>query len=50
MSDVLHHRVHRHGDLLPQRIEGALLNAGVVLFTLLAVMILFFGVFAFRAN
>jgi hypothetical protein len=50
MTEVLRHRPLRHADPLQHRPEGALLNAATVLLTLLTVMILFFGVFAFRAS
>lgn len=50
MSDVFRQRLYRHGQPIHQRVEGALLNAGIVLVTLLVVLILFFGVFASRAS
>jgi hypothetical protein len=50
MLGDLSHRLHRRGELMHQTVEGAILNAGAVIVTVFTIVILFFGIFAFRAS
>ena len=43
-------RIHRRGDLIHNNVENAFLTASATLFTLLTLLIIYFGVFLSRAS
>ncbi len=43
-------RIHRRGDLIHNSVENAFLTASATLFTLLTLLIIYFGVFLSRAS
>jgi hypothetical protein len=49
MIGDMHSHVHRRGELIHTTIENAFLTASTLLFTLLTLVVLFFGVLIFRA-
>jgi len=50
MLHALPHRTHGGQDPIQRTVESALRNAGILIFTLVALMILLLGVFATRAT
>ena len=46
MIDTFHHRMHSRG----KQVQSALFTAGVLIFTVLAIVILFLGVLVTRAH
>ena len=49
MLRALHHRTHGPGEPIHRTVESALWAAGLLIATLLAIVILFLGVFVTRA-
>jgi hypothetical protein len=49
MLRALHHRIHGPGEPTYRTVESALRATGLLIATLLAIVILFLGVFATRA-
>ena len=49
MLRALHHRIHSPAEPARRTVESALWTAGLLLATLLAIVILFLGVFVTRA-
>ena len=48
MLGVFHHGTHHFGDLIFTTMERAVLTAGVVMLTLAALLIVYFGLFLLR--
>jgi hypothetical protein len=50
MSADVRHRNQRRGELLHTSLEGAILSASSLFFTLLALLVIYIGVLVFRAD
>ncbi len=50
MSGDFRHRIQRRGELLHTTLEGAILSATSLFFTLLTLIVLCFGLLVFRAG
>jgi len=48
MLGTLHHGTHHYGDLIFTTLERAVLTAGVVILTLAALLVVYFGIFLLR--
>jgi hypothetical protein len=45
MSGGFRNRVHRHGELLHNTVEGAILNSGMLIGILAVLLVLYFGAY-----
>jgi hypothetical protein len=50
MHTLIHSRFHRQSERLETSVRSAFITAGSLLFTILTILILFFGVFLSRSR
>ena len=50
MHTLIHSRLHRQTERLETSVRSAFITAGSLLFTILTILILFFGVFLSRSR
>ena len=50
MHDAFRNRIHHRGELFHTTLTGAFLTSGALLFSLITILILYFGIFLSKAQ